>query len=165
MTLRRAASLFETYNPPSGPAAVPKTPTVNAVICRYCKGKEKTINCQIAQRKSQFPVRGGLKNPIRLNLLSPVQPNASGSLVQSVIPWIACLTCALVVRKSRDVLLSPPAGQLHHPTVRIGSHPLDGAQQSEAGGVIMNSLRVLSDGVVRDEVTLLRSLRKLRFCL
>ena len=37
MTLGRAASLFETYNPPSGPAAVPTTPTVNAVTCRYCK--------------------------------------------------------------------------------------------------------------------------------
>ena len=41
--------------------------------------REKTINCQIAQRKSQFPIRRGLKTPIRLPLLSPVQPNASGS--------------------------------------------------------------------------------------
>ena len=34
MTLGRAASLFETYNPPSGPAAAPTAPTVNARMCR-----------------------------------------------------------------------------------------------------------------------------------
>ena len=101
MTLGRAASLFETYNPPSGPAAVPTTPTVNAVTCRYCR--ENTINCQIAQRKSQFPIRRGLKNPIRLHQLSPVQLYARDSRVLSVILWITCLTCALVVRKSSDV--------------------------------------------------------------
>ena len=44
MTLGRAASLFETYNPPSGPAAVPTTPTVNAVTCRYCKGKDHKLS-------------------------------------------------------------------------------------------------------------------------
>ena len=44
MTLGRAASLFETYNPPSGPAAAPTTPTVNAVICRYCKGKDHKLS-------------------------------------------------------------------------------------------------------------------------
>ena len=44
MTLGRAASLFETYNPPSGPAAVPTTPTVNAIFCRYCKGKDHKLS-------------------------------------------------------------------------------------------------------------------------
>ena len=45
MTLGRAASLFETYyNPPSEPAAAPTTPTVNAVICRYCKGKDHKLS-------------------------------------------------------------------------------------------------------------------------
>ena len=44
MTLGRAASLFETYNPPSGPLAVPTTPTVNAVICHYCKGKDHKLS-------------------------------------------------------------------------------------------------------------------------
>ena len=151
MTLGRAASLFETYNPPSGPAAVPTTPTVNAVTCRYCR--ENTINCQIAQRKSQFPIRRGLKNPIRLHQLSPVQPNASGSLAQSVILWVTCLICVLVVRKLRDVSLSPLGGRLHHLPVPTGSHLSGGAQQSEAGGVMTNFWRVLSDGVVRDEIT------------
>ena len=44
MTLGRAASLFETYNPPSGPAAAPSTPTVNAVTCHYCKGKDHKLS-------------------------------------------------------------------------------------------------------------------------
>ena len=44
MTLGRAASLLETYNPPSGPAAVPTTPTINAVTCRYCKGKDHKLS-------------------------------------------------------------------------------------------------------------------------
>ena len=44
MTLDRAASLFETYNPPSGPAAAPPIPTVNAVTCRYCKGKTHKLS-------------------------------------------------------------------------------------------------------------------------
>ena len=44
MTLGRAASLFETYNPPSGPAAALTTPTVNAVTCRYCKGKDHKLS-------------------------------------------------------------------------------------------------------------------------
>ena len=44
MTLGRAASLFETYNPPSGPAAAPTTPTVNAVTCRYCIGKDHKLS-------------------------------------------------------------------------------------------------------------------------
>ena len=44
MTLGRAASLFETYNPPSGPAAAPTTPTVNALLCRYCKGKDHKLS-------------------------------------------------------------------------------------------------------------------------
>ena len=78
MTLGRAASLFEIYNPPSGPAAVPTTPTVNAVICRYCKGNDhKLLDCP---KKKPVSDKRGLKNPIRLHLLSPVQPNASGSL-------------------------------------------------------------------------------------
>ena len=71
----------------------------------------------------------------------------------------------MTVRKSKGVSLSPPEGQLYPRTVRTGSHPLGGAQQGEAGGVMMNSRKVLSDGVVRDEVTQLRSLRKLQFCL
>ena len=50
MTLGREASLFETYNPPSGSAAAPTTPTVNAVT-----------NYQIVPRKSQFSIRRGLK--------------------------------------------------------------------------------------------------------
>ena len=157
MTLGRAASLFETYNPPS--SAVPTMQSFVAIA------REKTINCQTAQSKSQFPIRRGLKKPIRLHLLSLVQLNASGSLAQSVTLWITCLTCALVVRRSRDVSLSPPEGQLHPRTVRTGSHPSGGAQQSEAGGVMTIYQRDLSDGVVRDEVTQLRSLRKLRFCL
>ena len=156
MTLGRAASHFEIYNPSSGPAAAPTTPTVNAVTCRYC---------QIAPRKSQFPIRRGLKNSIRLHLLSPVQPNARGFLVLFVTVWITCLTCALVVRKSRGVSLSPPAGRHHLLPARTGSHPSGGVQQSKAGGVMTNFRRDLSDGVVRDEVTQLRSLRKLRFCL
>ena len=41
MTLGRAASLFETNNPPSGPAAVPTIPTV---ICRFCKGKDHKLS-------------------------------------------------------------------------------------------------------------------------
>ena len=61
--------------------------------------KEKTTKCRIALRKSQFPIRRGLKNPMRLHQLSPVQLNASGSLVQSVTLWITCRTCVLVVRK------------------------------------------------------------------
>ena len=44
MTLGRAASLFETNNPPSGPAAVPTSPTVNALLCRYCKGKDHKLS-------------------------------------------------------------------------------------------------------------------------
>ena len=44
MTLGRAASLFEIYNPPSGPAAEPPPPTVNAVSCRYCKGKDHKLS-------------------------------------------------------------------------------------------------------------------------
>ena len=105
MTLGRAASVFETNNPPSGPAAASTTPTVNAVICRYCKGKDhKLADCP---KKSQFPIRRGLKNPIRLHLLSPDQLNARDSHVLSVILWITCLTCALVVRKSRGVSLRP----------------------------------------------------------
>ena len=43
-TLGRAVSLFETYNPPSGPAAAPTTPTVNALLCRYCKGKDHKLS-------------------------------------------------------------------------------------------------------------------------
>ena len=46
MTLGRAASLFETYNPPSGPAAASTTPTVKALLCQYCKGKDHNLsNC------------------------------------------------------------------------------------------------------------------------
>ena len=75
MTLGCAASLFETYNPPSGPAAAPTTPTVNAVICRYCKGKDHILSD--CPKKNQFPIRRGLKNPIRLRLLSPDQLNAT----------------------------------------------------------------------------------------
>ena len=74
------------------------------------------------------------------------------------IPWITCLICVLVVRKPEGISLSPL-------TARTGSPLSGGAQQSEAGGVTTNFRRVLSDGVVRDEVTQLRSLRKLRFCL
>ena len=45
MTLGRAASfLFETYNPLSGPAAAPTTPTVNALLCRYCTGKDRKLS-------------------------------------------------------------------------------------------------------------------------
>ena len=44
MTLGRAASLFETYNPPSGPAAAPTTPTVNELLCRYRKGKDHKLS-------------------------------------------------------------------------------------------------------------------------
>ena len=66
---------------------------------------------------------------------------------------MSCLTCALIVRKSEGVSLSPPAGRLHHLTARTGSHPSGGAQQSEAGGVMTNLQRDLSDGAVRDEVT------------
>ena len=44
MSLGCAASLFETYYPPSGPAAVPTTSTVNAVTCRYCKGKDHKLS-------------------------------------------------------------------------------------------------------------------------
>ena len=44
MTLGRAASLFETYNPPSEPAAASTTPTVNAITCPYCKGKDHKLS-------------------------------------------------------------------------------------------------------------------------
>ena len=44
MTLGRTAFLFETYNPPSGSAAAPTTPTANAVTCRYCKGKDLKLS-------------------------------------------------------------------------------------------------------------------------
>ena len=86
MTLGRAASLFETYNPPSGPAAVPTTPTVMQSF--VATATEKTTNYQIVPRKSQFPIRRGLKNPIRLHLLSPDQLNARDSLAQSVTLWV-----------------------------------------------------------------------------
>ena len=163
MTLGRAASLFETYNPPSGPATAPTTPTVNAVICRYCKGKDhKLSDCP---EKKPISDKKKAKKPYSSSSAHAVQPNASGSLVQYVTLWITCLTCALVVRKSRGVSLSPPAGQLHPRTARIGSHPSGGARQGEAGDVMMNSRKDLSDGVVRDKVTQLRSLRKPRFCL
>ena len=151
MTLGRAASLFETYNPPSGPAAAPTTPTVNALMCRYCKKKDhKLSDCP---KKKPVSDKKRVENPIRLHQLSLVRPNASGSLVQSVTLWITCLTCALVVRKSKGVSLNPPAGRLHPLPARIGSHPSVGARQSKAGGVTTNFRRALSDGVVRDEVT------------
>ena len=102
---------------------------------------------------------------IRLHLHSPDQLNARDSHVLFAILWITCLTCALVVRKPEGVSLSPPAGRLHPLPARTGSGPSGGAQQSEAGGVMKNFWRDLSDGIVRDEVTQLRSLRKLRFCL
>ena len=44
MTLGCAASLFKTCNPPSGPAAEPPPPTVNAVPCRYCRGKDHQLS-------------------------------------------------------------------------------------------------------------------------
>ena len=44
MTLGRAASFFETYNPPSGSTAAPPPPTVNAVTSRYCKGKDHKLS-------------------------------------------------------------------------------------------------------------------------
>ena len=163
MTLGHAASLIETYyNPPSGPAAVPITPTVNALMCRCCKGKDhKLSDCP---KKETVSDKKRAENPMRLHQLSPVQPNARGSLVLFVTLWITCLTCVLVVRKQSGVSLSPPAGRIHH-LLQTGGRLLVGARQSEAGGVRTNFRRVLSDGVVRDEVTQLRSLRKLRFCL
>ena len=163
MTLGRAASLFETYNPPSGPAAAPPTPTVNAVTCRYCKGKDHKLS--YCPKKSLFPIKRGLKNPVRLLLHGPGQQIARGFQAPFAIPWITCLTCVLVVRKPEGVLLSPPAGRIHHLTARTGSPLSGGARQSEAGGVMTKSRRVLSDGVVSDEVAQLRSLRKLRLCL
>ena len=94
MTLGRAASLFETYNPPSGPAAVPTTPTVNAV---YCKENDHILSD--CPKKKPVSDKKRLKNPIRLHQLSPVQLSASGSLVPFAILWTTCLNCVLVVRK------------------------------------------------------------------
>ena len=88
------------------------------------------------------------------------EQNFTGWLVQ----FRAHLCNVLVVRKSRNASLSPPAGQLHH-LLRTGSRLLGGARQSKARGVMTNSRRVLSDGVIREEVTQVRSLRKVRFCL
>ena len=83
MTLGRAASLIETNNPLSGPAAALTTPTVNAVICLYSKGKDhKLSDCP---KKRSVSDKKGLKNTIRLHLLSPDQLNARDSPVLSVI--------------------------------------------------------------------------------
>ena len=163
MTLGRAASLFETYNPSSRPAAAPTTPTVNAVICRYCKGKDhKLSDCP---KKKPVSDKKRAERPYSSSFAQSRPAKSRDSLAQSGTLWITCLTYALVVRKARDVSLCPPGGQLHPRTARTGSHPSGGAQQSEAGGVTTNFWRVLSDGVVRDEVTQLRSLRKFRFSL
>ena len=98
MTLDRAPSLFEIYNnPPSGPATAPTTPTVNAITCRYCIGKDhKLSDCP---KKKPISDKKRAETPIRLHQLSLVQPNATDSLVQSVTLWITCPTCVLVVRK------------------------------------------------------------------
>ena len=63
-TLGRAVSFFETYNPPCGPAAAPTTPTVDEVICRYCKGKDhKLSDCPkekpVSDKKSLWTVSCG----------------------------------------------------------------------------------------------------------
>ena len=54
MTLGCAASLFETYNPPSGPAAVPTTPTVNAVICGYYKQRKREYIVRLLKENASF---------------------------------------------------------------------------------------------------------------
>ena len=122
MTLGRAASLFETYNPPSGPAAAPPTPTVNAITCRYCKGKDhKLSDCP---KKKPISNNKRLKNPIRLLLHSPDLQNARVFHVLFAIPWLTCLTCVLVVRKPEGVSLSLPAGRINSnrkPTVGWGT--------------------------------------------
>ena len=158
MTLGRAASLFETYNPPSGPAA-PTTPTVNAVICRYCKGKDH--NLSDCPKKKPVSDHKKAENPYSPSFarFRPAKRQMFPCAISNSMDHLPHL-CP----RRNGISLSPPAGRIHH-LPRTGSHPSGGARQSEAGGVMMNSLRVLSDGVVRDEVTQLRSLRKLRFCL
>ena len=65
---------------------------------RTVTARKKTTNYQTVLRKSQFPIRRGLRNPIHLLLHSPDQENARGFHVSFAIPWITCPICVLVVR-------------------------------------------------------------------
>ena len=149
MTLGRAASLFETYNPPSRPAAAPTTPTVNAVIGRHCKGKDHKL--------SDSPKKKPVSNKKRAEKPYSSSSAQSRSAKRQRFP---CAICDSMDHLSHLC----PRREVHH-LLLTGSRLLVGARQSEAGGVMTKSRRVLSDGVVRDEVTQLRSLRKLRFSL
>ena len=129
MILRRAASLFESYNAPSGPAAEPPPQTVNVVSCRYSKGKDHK-NYLTVQRKSPIPIIRGLKIPTRLFLHVPDQPSSSVFHALSATSWLTCPTCVLVARKPEGVSLSHPAGRINPPTAPTGSRQSDRARHA-----------------------------------
>ena len=162
MTLGRAASLFETYNPPSEtePAAVPTTPTVNAVICRYCKGKDHNLS-DCPKKK---PVSGKRR----------AEKPYSSSSAQSRSAKCQRFPCA--ISDSMDHLshlcprrekvkrcLAQSSGRQNQSSNSSNRKPAVGWGSTKRGWGRDDNF--LEGSVVRDKVTQLRSLRKLRFCL
>ena len=152
MTLGHVASLFETYNPPSGPAVTPTTPTVNAVTCRYCQGKDhKLSDCLKIKPISEKKRAEKSYSPSSARSRSGKRQRFPCAICDSMDHLSHLCPRSEDARWVR-VRVSPPAGRLYHLTARTGSPLSGGAQQSEAGGVRTNFRWDINDGAFRDEV-------------
>ena len=155
MTLGRAASLFETYITILHLALQRLQQLQRSMHFCVVIAKEKTTNCRIVPRKSH---KKRAEKPYASS------SEQSRSAKRQRYPCAICdsmdhLSHLCPRREEVKLCLAQSSGRPTPTSNSLNRKPAVG------WGSTWVMTRVLSDGLVRDEVTQLRSLRKPRFCL